>query len=152
MTSRRQAFTLVEALVALAIAGIAFAVLTASFANTLSALRLMSTEADRQADIRFVRSQAILEPDLQEFERGGDIETLDRGRASWRGEAEATDLPDLFRVRLFISLDNPDGRPIEHEETLLLLRPTWSDPIERSQALSEIRDRLQDTRDSLQWQ
>ncbi len=149
----RAGFTLIEALIALAIAGLAFAVLTQSFANTLTALRLMEIEADRQGDIRFVRSIAIQEPDLDEFERGDTIETLDRGRATWRGMAEPTAVPDLFRVRLTIELDNPEGGlPVEHEETFFLLRPTWSDPVDRSGLLSEMKDEVEFERGFLDWQ
>ncbi|MCC5807688.1 MAG: prepilin-type N-terminal cleavage/methylation domain-containing protein [Opitutales bacterium] len=146
-------FTLIEALIALAIAGLAFAVLTQSFANTLTALRLMEIEADRQGDIRFVRSIAIMEPDLDEFERGDTIETLDRGRATWRGMVEPTTVPDLFRVRLTIEFENPEGGlPIEHEETFFLLRPTWSDPVDRSSLLSEMKDSVEFERGFLDWQ
>lgn len=146
-------FTLIEALIALAMAGLAFTVLTQSFANTLTALRLIEIEADRQADVRFVRAVAIQEPDLDEFERGDTIETLDRGRASWRGTAEPTSIPDLFRVRLTIEFDNPEGGlPIAHEESFFLLRPTWSDPVDRSSLLSEMKDEVEFERGFLDWQ
>ncbi len=146
-------FSLIEALIALAIAGVAFVVLTNTFANTLTALRMMSIEADLQADVRFVRSIAIQVTDLDEFERGDSIETLDRGRADWSGEVEETAIPDLFRVRLRVAFPTSPDRsgPTEHEEVIYLLRPTWSNPVDRSSLLADFKDQVEVRRMQYDW-
>jgi len=150
-TRRPSAFTLIEVLAAIAIAGVAFAVLTQTFVNTLEVLGSLKVEADESRDLRFVRSQIIQIADLEDLEDGGEIETLNLGEAIWEAEAEPTKVTDLFDVRLRIEFENPEGEPFEHEERLYLLRPTWSDPIDRSTILEEARDRIEDLQYDRDW-
>ena len=120
--------------------------------NTLNALHLTESEADRQADIRFVRSRVILEPDLETFEEGGEVMTLSSGKAVWEATVEPATVSDLFRVQLSIEITpEKTGKPEMHVETLLLLRPTWSDPVERSEIIAQNGDRLASDRLELDW-
>jgi len=136
-------FTLIEVVVAIALAGIAFIVLTETFFNVLLTLDRLESESDFEKDVRFVRRQVIQISDRDEFEDGGEITTLDLGTAEWLAEVEETETVDLFKVRLEIEFENPEGEPINYAELLYLLRPTWSDPIESSAILSEVRDRIE---------
>ena len=104
-----QAFTLVEVTVALAIFAIAVVVLTQSFVNTLLSLDSIETEADLQADIRFVRSQALTVADREAFEEGDEITTLAHGTARWYATIESTQVSDLFQVQLTIELEPTDS-------------------------------------------
>ena len=137
-------FSLVEVVIAIAIAGIAFIVLTETFFNVLLTVDSLEAETDFEKDVRFVRRVVIQIADRDEVEEGGEITTLDLGEAEWSAEVEETDIVDLFTVDLRIVFENPEGEPVTHEERLHLLRPTWSDPIESSAILSEVRDRIQD--------
>jgi len=149
--STHKAFSLIEVMVAMAIAAVAFTVLSQTFVNTLRVLGSLTFEANRENDLRFVRSQIILEPDRDTFEDGGEIETLNFGTARWEAEIEETSVVDLFLVRLRIELSGGNNTdPSEHEETLYLLRPTWSDPIDRSIILENARDALEDERGTLE--
>lgn len=144
MRRPNRGFTLIETVLAMAIFGIAIVGLTAAFVNTLQALSTLQRQADYSPYIRFVRSHAISITDLDEFEDGGDIRTPDNGEARWSAEVEPMDVVDLFQVWLTIELTLPDQRePHVHEETFYVLRPTWSDPFERSIRLSDAQDDLE---------
>ncbi|MGC9449887.1 MAG: prepilin-type N-terminal cleavage/methylation domain-containing protein [Oceanipulchritudo sp.] len=147
----RRGFSLIEVVIAIAIAGIAFFVLTETFFNVLLTLEGLESESDYQKDVRFVRRQIIQITDRDELEDGGEITTLDLGTADWYATLEATEIVDLFRVDLEIEFENPEGEPIDYLETLYLLRPTWSDPIESSAILSEARDRIEEENLRRDW-
>lgn len=149
---RTAAFSLIETVIAVAIAGIAFFVLTETFFNVLLTLEDLETKADNQKDLRFVRSQVIRIADRDEVEEGGTITTLGLGEADWDAEIEETETVDLFRLFLEIEFENPDGEePIRHAETLTLLRPTWSDAIERSSLLEDVRRDIEDEQRRRDW-
>jgi prepilin-type N-terminal cleavage/methylation domain-containing protein len=139
-------FSLIEILIAIAIAGMAFMVLTQAFANIMLSLTNMEIKADHEPDIRFVRSQIILESDREKFEDGDEIESLNLGRARWRAEVWETNIIDLFEARIEIEFAPPRGPRFTVVETLYLLRPTWSDPVDRSILLDEARRRTDDNR------
>ena len=148
-----QAFTLIEIAVASALFMLAAVVLTEAFVNTLNSLHLTENEADVQADIRFVRSRVILEPDLETFEEGGEVMTLASGTAIWEAIVEPAPVSDLFHVRLSIELTpEKTATPEVHTGQLLLLRPTWSDPVERSEIIAQNADRLAGDRMTRDWE
>ncbi|MFU8848114.1 MAG: type II secretion system protein J [Opitutales bacterium] len=142
------AFTLIEVLIALTIFAMASTFLIATFVGTLS-LRERSVNKDIfKADIESVRMQLLLEPNLDDAEDGGQYPTLSHGEASWRAKIEPTEIVDLFRVELNIEFaEPPEDGPDFYEETLFLLRPTWSEAGERSQLLDDKRQELERSRD-----
>lgn len=148
---RRKGFSLIEAVIAIAIAGIAFFMLTETFFNVLLTLESLESQHDYQKDVRFVRSKVIQLSDREEVEEGGEITTLDLGEARWEAEIEETGTTDLFRLLLQVEFENPDGDPVPYREVLYLLRPTWSDPIERSSLLEEARKEIEDEARFRDW-
>jgi len=147
MTSKRSGFTLIEVIVAIALAGAGFLVLSEAFANALRALDNNQLEADRQGELRFVRNQILLEPDRDEFEQGGEVTTLAIGEVQWEAEVEETEVPSLFRAQLQLSYVDPiTEEEVITTETLRLLRPTWVDPVENSILLEEFRERIENRR------
>jgi prepilin-type N-terminal cleavage/methylation domain-containing protein len=141
----RKGFSLIETVIAIAIAGIAFFMLTETFFNVLLTLESLESESDYQKDVRFVRSQIIQLAERDEVEEGGEITTLDLGEAVWRAEIESTETVDLFRLILEMEFSNPDGEePIEYQEVLYLLRPTWAeDSFERGEILADVRQEIE---------
>ncbi|MCD8481942.1 MAG: hypothetical protein LR015_04240 [Verrucomicrobia bacterium] len=125
---------------------LAFTILTQTFFNTLLALESLEENADSHNIIRFARSQIILEPDLEEFERGGEIETLNLGTVSWKASVEPTEVIHLFRVELSMEFRPTEGQPFEQRDSLYLLRPTWSDPMETTRILDDARQRIEQER------
>jgi len=148
----RAGFSLIETVIAVAIAGAAFFVLTETFFNVLLTLEGLESEADHQKDIRFVRSQIIQLSDRDELEEGGEIMTLDLGEARWQAEVESTSAVDLYQLRLEIEFQNPDAEPFPHEETLYLLRPTWlDDSFERSEVRAEVQKVIEEKARRRDW-
>ena len=148
---RQGGFSLIEVVIAIAIAGAAFIVLTETFFNILLTLESLESQSDYQRDVRFVRSQIIQIADREELEEGGEITTLNLGEAEWRAEVEETETVDLFKLDLEIAFENPESEPIEWAETLYLLRPTWGDSFERGALLDEVRRRIEDEAFDMDW-
>jgi len=148
----RAGFSLIETVIAVAIAGAAFFVLTETFFNVLLTLESLESEADHQKDVRFARSQIIQLSDRDELEEGGEIMTLDLGEARWEAEVESTSAVDLYQLRLEIEFENPDAEPIQHQEILYLLRPTWlDDSFERSEIRAEVQKVIEEKARRRDW-
>ena len=92
-----QGFTLIEVLVALAVFSMAATYLVATFVNALEARERGLSPNALYDDIRAVRMQLLLEPNLENAEDGGDYPTLNQGEARWEAKIEATEVVDLFR-------------------------------------------------------
>ncbi|MFT5837181.1 MAG: prepilin-type N-terminal cleavage/methylation domain-containing protein [Candidatus Azotimanducaceae bacterium] len=142
-----KAFSLIEVVIAVAIFGMAATVLMSAFVSALLARERGVSIDLLNADIRAVRMQLLLEPNLDDAEDGDEYETLNSGEASWQAMIEPTNVVDLFQVQLSINFsESLEDLPTEHVETLYLLRPTWSESGERSDLLQEKREALKDTR------
>lgn len=145
---QEKGFSLIEVVIAVALFAMAATVLSSTFVNALLLRDRVQSNDIRNADIRAVRLQLLLTPNLDDAEDGAEIETLSNGEASWRAEIEPTNVIDLFHVELFIEfLDPQEEQESSHQETLYLLRPTWSESGERSDLLQEKKDDLLDSRD-----
>ena len=144
---RVAAFTLVEVLIAVAIFAMAASVLMSAFVNALLSRESAAKYDLINADIRAVRMQLLLEPNLEDAEDGNEYKTFHSGEASWEAQVEPTDVVDLFQVGLSIRFSEPpEGLVADYSETLYLLRPTWSESDERSELLQDKREALEDTR------
>ena len=100
-------FTLIEVVVAVAIFATASVVLTSAFVNALLAREFGNRNALLEGDLRAIRMQLLLEPDLEAAEDGGDYRTYSAGEAEWTAEIEPTNVIDLFEVQLTIEFRNP---------------------------------------------
>lgn len=144
----KKGFSLIEVVIAVALFAMAATVLSSTFVNALLARDRVQSNDIRNADIRAVRLQLLLTPNLEDAEDGSEIETLSNGEATWRAEIEPTNVIDLFRVELYIEfLDPQEEQEASHQETLYLLRPTWSESSDRSDLLQEKKEDLLDSRD-----
>lgn len=121
--------------------------LMSTFANTLSARERSVSNDVLHADIQAVRMQLLLEPNLEDAEDGGDYPTLNHGEARWEAFIQPTEIVDLFEVDLSIEFtEPPEDSAGRYQETLYLLRPTWSEGDERSQLLEDKRQELERSR------
>jgi general secretion pathway protein I len=144
----RRGFSLIEVVIAVALFAMAATILSSSFVNALLARDKSQSNDVRDADIRAVRLQLLLEPNLEDAEQGDRYETLNNGEATWRAEIEPMEVVDLFHVEFFIEfLDPQEGQYPTYQETLYLLRPTWSESGERSALLEDKKQALLDSRD-----
>jgi len=136
----RSAFTLVEVLVALAILAIAAIVLGAAYANTLSAHAAVAQRASGGSAMDFLRDTVLNEPERETVEKGGDMSLPDDRRLRWEAKVEEAAVPDLFKVTLTTRTSGGVMKGEEEaSETLMVLRPTWSDAQRREQLRSDWR-------------
>lgn len=145
------AFTLVEVLLALMLFALSAVVLGAAYLNVLNSYELVRQNQAVEEDLRFIRSMVLLEKDIDELERGGEVESLYLGRVSWRTYVEQTPTPDLFHVSVEIDYEGTESEPPRQEmQQFYLLRPSWSDPAERDRVREEMDQRFQALKESQQ--
>lgn len=137
---RLRAFTLIEVLVALAILALAAIVLGAAYANTLGAHRAVAQRAVGGSAMDFLRDQVLNEPEREKVEKGGDLSLPDDRRLRWEAKIEEAPVPDLFKVTIRTRIGGGMAQADEENtDTLMLLRPTWSDAQRREQLRSDWR-------------
>lgn len=140
-------FTLLEVLVGLALFAWAAVVLGAAYVNVLNSYRIIGEHGEFDQDLRVVRSHLLLEPDLEKAEEGGEVRLPGERVAQWHAEVEPAQVADLFHVLFACEIRAPEREePFSFEQRLTLLRPSWSDPIERDAILEESRQRLEQWR------
>ncbi|MSU69507.1 MAG: prepilin-type N-terminal cleavage/methylation domain-containing protein [Opitutaceae bacterium] len=140
---RREAFTLIEVLVSLAIFAMAAVVLGATYVNVLNSYAAMARSHDADEDARFARTQLLAEPDLQKAQDGDQFDSTGGRHITWTATVEPTTIADLFTVTFRCEITDPAlSEPKKITQILTLLRPTWSDPVERSKRLQEAKDRI----------
>jgi len=137
---RRVGMTLIEVVVALAIFSAVVAVLSQAVSIALHAMDGLDTDDNREQEFRFAMREILQVSDREEFEDGGEIETLSSGLIEWEAEIEETEMLDLFRVDVkltWVEQGDYDTGPVMREQQLYVLRPAWSYPDERSSLLQD---------------
>ncbi len=137
------AFTLLEVLVALAVFALAAVVLGSAYMNVLNSYAIVSRSREADEDARFARWQLLAEADLKKAEEGGEFDSTGNRRVRWSAAATPTGTADLFTVTFNCEIADPlqsDRQKVT--ETFMLLRPTWSDPTERSKLRLDAQNRI----------
>lgn len=136
-------FTLLEVLVSLAIFAMAAVVIGATYVNALNAYQAADSRNEYTQDLRFVRTAVLTQADRDKVEEGGDISLGDNQRAHWQADIEPTTTADLFSVTWTCEITDPkQPKPYKVTQTFLLLRPTWSDSVARSQLLDQAKQQI----------
>jgi len=143
-TSTRSGFSLLEVLVALMIFGLAAVVLGSTYVNVLNSYEAVSRGNTRDEDVAFARAQLLAEPDRAKVEAGAEFEAPEGRRVRWTATLASTTLPDLFAVTFVCEVtDNAKGGdPQKTTQIFTVLRPTWSDPVEKTQLRQAVQDRI----------
>lgn len=147
MPYRVRGFTLIEVLLSLALFTIAGLVLASAYVTILDNLDRVKLDQALEDELALVRTQVLLQPELEEIEKGGDIPTVNYGYARWTARVTpSTRIADLFRVDLEIGLDGDgDRRPARTlTQTLWVLRPDWSVPTDRDNLRAQRRKEIQE--------
>lgn len=137
-----------EVVVALALFAFAVVVLAASYVNVLNSIEAVRVDQTLEQELAFVRSQVLLQSELENIEKGGEVPTPSHGIATWSATVTPTTIADLFRVDLLIELEgNGEAVPARSlTQTLYLLRSSWSVPTEREELRAESRKRIEELR------
>jgi prepilin-type N-terminal cleavage/methylation domain-containing protein len=146
--SPRRAFTLIEVLASIAILAMAAVVLGAAYVNTLNAHHAVAVRAATGHEIDYLRDALLNEPERENVEKGGQVNLPDNRRLQWDATIEEAVVPDLFKVTVHGKIfSNSPTSDDSFDETIMLLRPTWSDPAKREQLRNDWAQRLTKTRD-----
>ena len=90
-----------------------------------------------------MRAALLTEPDRDKAQEGGDLDLGGNKRAHWQTDIAPTDTVDLFLVTWTCEITDPARpKPYRTVQTFLLLRPTWSDPVDRTALLDKVKQRI----------
>lgn len=128
----RRAFTLIEAVVALALFTLCAGILLQTLAGTrlalFNGLRGAASDADRRLAVRSI----LAAPDMRAATKDGRLTNLDGDVLRWRCEVTPTAVADLHKISMYLRKEKKDGDTTEDTVTLFALRPAWSDPVARA--------------------
>jgi prepilin-type N-terminal cleavage/methylation domain-containing protein len=128
----RRGFTLIEVLAALMIFSMTAVVLGAAYLNVLNSYQVAERANAHDDDVAFARSQLLVIADLVTAQTGAEFDDGDR-HVKWTAEIDPTTTTDLFTVIFTCAVHDPaPGGDKTTKETFMLMRPTWSDPTERT--------------------
>ena len=139
---RKGGFTLIEVLLALMVFGLTAVVLGAAYLNVLNSYEAAQRSNQDDDEVAFARSQLLVIADLPTAEAGQEFDDGDR-HVKWTAGADPTTTTDLFTVT-FTCVISPSGAaaPRTVVETFMLVRPTWSDPTERTTLRQNAANRI----------
>jgi general secretion pathway protein I len=105
--SRQNGFTLIEALVALAVFGLAAVTLLRLEGATLTGTRLLERKVIAQIVARNLAAEAITDPVSVPFGTASGVET--EAGTDWHWRRETSRMPDARLQQISISVDDPAG-------------------------------------------
>jgi general secretion pathway protein I len=139
----RQAFTLLEVMVALAVFALTAVVLGGAYLNVLIGYQVAGRDRSEEQDLAFARQELMQETDLQTAEAGDKFSSADSRDVAWTAAIDPTNTADLFTVTLTCVISasaNDPSRTIVQK--FMLLRPSWSDPTDRSKLRADAAARI----------
>ena len=138
----RKGFTLIEVLVALMIFGLTAVVMGGAYLNVLNSYEAAQRSNKNDGEVSFARSQLLGIADLQTAETGQEFDDGDR-HVKWTADVEPTNTTDLFTVTFTCVISDASAAgPKTIVETFMLVRPTWSDPTERTTLRQNAANRI----------
>lgn len=142
MPSGRNAFTLMEVVVALGLFAIMAVALLQSVVNVQEMLIQMDERKGDDDAKRFVMRRVMESATRDEVTAGGMVQLSDGSSVNWTATLVDTTVPDLHHLTLI--LEETGGKP----ETLELwaYRPGWSDSDTRSTLLQNLREEYPNSR------
>jgi len=107
-------------------------VLGAAYLNVLNSYQVAQRSNAYEGDVSFARSQLLVISDLVTAQTGAEFDDGDR-HVKWTAEIDPTTTTDLFTVTFTCEVKGPQPEGDKTtKETFMLVRPTWSDPTERT--------------------
>ncbi len=130
---RRKAFTLVECVVALALFALVAIVMGQACFNCIWAVDTLKKDAFSDAMRDYLRLKVLNTASLTELKSGISVKDFDGKVLDIKGEAEATDILDLFKLNVWVE----GGK---FKEVFYLRRPNWYSQLDFSVDRDELKD------------
>lgn len=142
------AFTLIECVAALALFAVVSVLISQTCFNCLASVNRIKKDSAKDAMTDYIRGKILGVSSLEEFQNGFDIYDTDGNSVTITGDAEATDIIDLFVLTV-------ECEDLDYKESFYLVRPAWYDQlktniIDRDEILDDRREYLDDTRKLMQ--
>jgi len=137
----RRGFTLIEVMVALMIFGLTAVVMGGAYLNVLNSYEAAQRSNLNEGEVSFARSQLLTIAGLPTAQAGQEFDDGTR-HVKWTADAEPTTTTDLFTVTFTCVITDPSTQPKTVVETFMLLRPTWSDPTDRTTLRANAASRI----------
>lgn len=138
LTKKRKGFTLLEALLAAAVVGIAGYVLVVSFNNGQMALLNWETSSELDAFHQWSMQQIDFETmDLDVLEKGDSIQSPEGLRMEWFGNAEPTRVLDVFVVEVSCTVIGSGGFYQTYTDQRIVTNPSFYENSEKREKLVE---------------
>ena len=128
-------------MVALMIFGLTAVVMGGAYLNVLNSYEAAQRSNLNEGEVSFARSQLLAIGDLPTAQAGQEFDDGSR-HVKWTAEAEPTTTTDLFTVTFTCVITDPPTQPKTVVETFMLLRPTWSDPTDRTTLRANAASRI----------
>lgn len=141
--SRARGFTLPEVMVALTIFAVAAVVLGAAYVNILKGYQVAGRLTSEDRDVAFARQELLTQQDLKTAEKGDAFDTVDGRHVTWTAQITSASTTDLFAVEFTCEVTEPAPKPATRVvQDFMLMRPTWSDPTERTNLRQAAANRI----------
>lgn len=141
----RAAFTLLEVLLASIVFGLSLMVMAWTYIGILQSLDAVKIDHALTEELRWLRERVLSEGDREALEKGGAVRTLDLGDARWNVAIVPTGVADVFQIQLAVEVGEGEKRH-QKAETLHVLRPTWSEAVERGKIIEDVKRQIEATR------
>jgi prepilin-type N-terminal cleavage/methylation domain-containing protein len=124
----KQAFTLIETMVALVIFAMISVVLGSAYLNVLNSYAVVGRGHEDDQEIAFCRQELLAQPDYNTAVAGDQYTAVDGSQVQWSAAIDAQGgATDLFTVVLTVQIaPNLQAEPRVITQTFTVLRPTWS--------------------------
>ena len=127
---------------ALMIFGLTAVVLGAAYLNVLNSYEVAQRSNVEDVDLTFARAQLLVISDLATAQAGQEFDDGDR-HVKWTAEIDPQNMTDLFAVTFTCVLTGPGAaKPQTVIENFMLMRPTWSDPTDRTNLRQAAANRI----------
>ena len=142
----RRAFTVIEVIVAMAIFAMAVIPLATGYMNVIMAYDHAKQALQSDHDVQYARAALFAQADPTQAMQGGQFATLDGRQLTWTAEIATTEVADLFTVTFTCQITPPATATQQDtttvSEVFRLLRPSWSDPAQRTDLQNALRQKI----------
>lgn len=143
-SKKLKAFTLVECIAALALFAIVAVVISQTCFNCLSSVNKIKKDASKDSLTDYLRKKILATTSLEDLRSGVDIYDPEGNSVTIIGEAEATDVIDLFKLTV-------ECEDLKYKENFYLVRTDWysqlqTHSVDRAEILDDRREFIEDNR------